>query len=154
LLAGVDLSATVENKLARIAAGYFARTGKRLVCTSGTRDPDSQAAAIYDLLRLGADVVRLYRHKEAARELVDLFVAGRNARKAPADVTSELAAAIRRQMDRGIFISAHLAERAVDVRNRDMTAVERRVFVEEVSKAGGVRLLEERVPPHFHLQLD
>ena len=61
---------------------------------------------------------------------------------------------IRAQIDRGVFISAHLREGAVDIRNRDMTQAEKRAFLDGVDEVGGVLALEESRPPHYHLQID
>jgi hypothetical protein len=69
-------------------------------------------------------------------------------------VIAAMADVIRLQMERGIFISAHLRAGAVDIRNRDMTPAEKHSFLEAVTEVGGATALEESRPPHYHLQID
>jgi hypothetical protein len=154
LLPGVTLSQLVKEKLTRIADAYHRRTGKALVITSGTRDAADQAEAMYDLIQLGADVVSLYKNKSALLEIKEAYDQARAAAKPTSGVVAAMAEVIRRQMNRGVFISAHLRAGAVDVRNRDMTAAEKRALLDAVGEVGGVTALEESRPPHVHLQVD
>lgn len=151
---GVSLSPAIQARLARVADAYFRRTGKVLVVTSGTRDPHKQAAAMHQAMRVGADVMHLYRDKSAARELLTTFHSARAAKKSIAAIDAELAQVIERQIRRGVFISAHLRAGAADVRSRGMSADERRAFLEGVARVGGLGVIEESAPPHFHLQLE
>lgn len=153
LLPDVEISKDVERKLAMVADVYYRRTGKPLVITSGTRDPGAQARAMYRLLTLGTDVVGLYKNKPAAREIRSIYLRGKSRRDGEATIVGAMTAAIRRQVSRGVYISAHLRAGAVDVRNRNMTLAERRAFKSCVAHAGGISLLEESKPPHFHLQI-
>lgn len=154
LLPGVELAPAVAEKVAEIASAYFRRTGKELVVTSGTRDPARQAEAMHELFRHGADVLGLYKDKTAAREIKSAYEEGRSAEHPPEATIAALERVIRAQIDRGVFISAHLREGAVDIRNRDMTPAEKRAFLEGVDEVGGVFTLEESRPPHYHLQID
>ncbi|WP_437683816.1 hypothetical protein [Sorangium sp. So ce131] len=154
VLPGVDLAPAVEQKVAEIAEAYFRRTGKELVVTSGTRDPARQAEAMLGLFRHGADVLGLYRDKAAAREIKSAYEEAVSADEPSEAVIEGLEQVIRAQIERGVFISAHLREGAVDIRNRDMTASERRAFLEGVEEVGGVLALEESRPPHYHLQVE
>ncbi|AUX43900.1 hypothetical protein SOCE26_053560 [Sorangium cellulosum] len=154
VLPGVDLAPAVEQKVAEIADVYFRRTGKELVVTSGTRDPARQAEAMHELFRHGADVLGLYRDKAAAREIKSAYEEAASADQPAEAVIEDLEQVIRAQIERGVFISAHLREGAVDIRNRDMTAAEKRAFIEGVEEVGGVLALEESRPPHYHLQVE
>ncbi|WP_129581607.1 MULTISPECIES: hypothetical protein [Sorangium] len=154
VLPGVDLAPAVEQKVAEIASAYHRRTGKELVVTSGTRDPARQAEAMHDLFRHGADVLGLYKDKAAAREIKSAYEEGLSADEPREAVIAALERVIRAQIDRGVFISAHLREGAVDIRNRDMTPAEKRAFREGLDEVGGVFALEESRPPHYHLQID
>ncbi|WP_437595000.1 hypothetical protein [Sorangium sp. So ce1000] len=154
ILPGVELAPAVEKKVAEIASAYFRRTGKELVVTSGTRDPARQAEAMRELFRHGADVLGLYKDKTAAREIKSAYEHGVSADHSPEATIAALERVIRAQIDRGVFISAHLREGAVDIRNRDMTPAEKRAFLEGVDEVGGVFALEESRPPHYHLQID
>lgn len=150
-LQDVTLSPEASAKLDKIDDAYFKRTGKHLIITSGTRDAALQAKAMYKMIRLGTDIVRLYKDKEAARAIRRAY--DDNARK-PADVAIQaMYAVIKNQIERGVYISAHLRHGAADVRNRTMSASERRSFVKSVAEAGGATVLEETRPPHYHLDL-
>jgi len=153
MLPDVEISKQVERKIAKVATVYHRRTGKPLVITSGTRGPAEQARAMYRLLTLGTDIVALYKNKSAAQEIRTLYLRGKSRREPEATIVRAMSAAIRRQITRGVYISAHLRAGAVDVRNRDMTVTERRAFKSCVAHAGGISLLEEHKPPHFHLQI-
>lgn len=153
ILPDVNLPTKVEDRIKQVAARYHKATGKTLTVTSGTRDASSQAEAIYDKLAAGDDVVKLYKNKEAALELKGIFDRGK-ADKADKDATvSRMAKAIRAQVKRGVFISAHLRSGAADIRNADMSASEKEAFVAAAEKSG-LRVLSETTPPHFHVQLD
>lgn len=154
LLPGVTLSPLVKEKVTRIADGYHRRTGKPLVITSGARDSSEQAEAMYELFRLGADVTSLYRNKSALREIQQAYEDGRAAARPTGAVVTAMAEVIRRQVERGVYISAHLKAGAVDVRNRDMSTAEKRALLDAIAEVGGVSALEEAKPPHYHLQVD
>ncbi|MGK4008779.1 hypothetical protein WMF31_39605 [Sorangium sp. So ce1036] len=153
VLPGVTLPAKIAAKLEKIDRGYARRTrGEHLVITSGTRDANRQARAMFTKLKLGEDLLQLYRNKAAAREITRAYQA--NARKPPEQVVEAMEAVIRDQIDRGIYISAHLRKGAVDVRNRTMSSREKRAFLESAAEVGGVRVIAEATPPHYHLQID
>ena len=154
VLPGVELAPAVEQKVAELASAYFRRTGKELVVTSGTRDPARQAEAMHGLFQHGADVLGLYKDKTAAREIKSAYEEGLSAEHSQEAMIAALERVIRAQIDRGVFISAHLREGAVDIRNRDMTPAEKRAFLEGVDEVGGVFALVESRPPHYHLQID
>jgi hypothetical protein len=154
VLPEVALADAVSDKVDAIDDAYFRRTGKHITVTSGTRDATRQAKAMYKMLRLGGDVLRLYRNKEAAREVKRAYDAGRAAGKAPDDVVASMYSVIQGQIARGVYISAHLRAGAVDIRSRDMSSAEKKAFAAAVAEAKGVTLLEESTPPHFHLQVD
>lgn len=153
-LENVSLSNKVVEKLNTIAQQFAKKTGKTFVVTSGTRAAAVQAELIYSKLEAGEDLLKLYKDKTAAGELIRAYETGRRGKKSKADIVSDITATIRAQMKRGVFISAHLKAGAADVRSSTMSASEKRAFMESVVDAGGVSLLMEATPPHFHLQLD
>lgn len=153
-LPDVALSQKVEDKLNEIAATYQKRTGKAFVVTSGTRAPGSQAELIFDKLQRGEDLSKLYRDKAAVAELKRVFDGAKSQKRGKEATIALITAAIRAQMKRGIFISAHLRAGAADVRSSSMDADERRAFVDATRDAGGVSVIFESTPPHFHLQMD
>lgn len=153
ILPDVNLPSRVEDKIKILADRYKKHTGKSLVVTSGTRDAPSQAEVIFDKLESGDDIVKLYRNKGASLELVHLFMVGRGEHKDRSTIVATLTEAIRAQMKRGVFISAHLRAGAADVRSSDMTANEKQEFVMAAGSVGGVSVMLESTPAHFHLQL-
>lgn len=154
VLPEVNLPTRVEDKIKALADRYHKRTGKNLVVTSGTRDASSQAEVIFDKLEHGDDIVKLYKNKAASLELVHLYQATKSAHRDRAAVVAILGDAIRAQMKKGVFISAHLRAGAADVRSSDMTAAEKRQFVDSVQQVGGISVMFEATPAHFHMQLE
>jgi hypothetical protein len=153
-LSDVVLSGPVADKVDEIDDAYFRRTGKHLTVTSGTRDSVQQARAMYKMMRLGGDPLRLYRNKEAAREIKRAYEQGRGAKKSADDIVTDVHSVIQKQVARGVYISAHLRAGAVDVRSRDLSRAEKKHFTVSIAGMKDVQMLEEFTPPHFHLQID
>jgi hypothetical protein len=152
VLPDVTLSGEAAAKVEALDRAFYKKTAAHLVVTSGTRGAIHQAKAMYKMIRLGADVLELYKNKGAVREIKQ--ACDRAAGKPPEDVIAAMHAIIQAQLDRGVFVSAHLRAGAVDIRNRTMSQAERRAFVKAVEEVGGVTLLEESRPPHYHLQIE
>ncbi len=153
VLPDVNLPTKVEDHIRVVAEKYHKATGKNLVVTSGTRDAASQAEVIYEKLIAGDDIVKLYKAKNAAIELKRIYDEGKAAKNDRASIVEDMAAAIRGQVKKGVFISAHLRAGAADVRSTDMTTTDKRRFV-EATEVGGLSVMLEATPPHFHLQLE
>jgi hypothetical protein len=149
----VLLSTKVEEKLNTVAERFRKKVGKTFVVTSGTRDPDTQAQLIYVKLQAGEDLLRLYRDRVAVLELKRIYDTGRDEKRSRSNIVGQLAAAIRSQIKRGVFISAHLRSGAADVRSTNMSEAEKRAF-SEIARDAGLSVMLESTPPHFHLQLD
>jgi len=149
---GVRLSPEVKAKLTELARRYHAATGRTLLVTSGSRTPAEQARAMYNKLRLG-DRLRGYRNQAAVQPLVRIYDRGKRQRWSRDRIVAAMAEQIQGQIDRGVYISRHLWEHAFDVRNFDMTARQKRAFLQAAREVGGLYVLEERRPPHFHLEL-
>ena len=154
ILPEVTLAPDVERKVALIAESYRRRTGKTLVLTSGTRDVARQAEAMHELLRLGADLSRIYKNRDAVKEVTAAYQRARAERRPPRAAIEAVAAVLREQMQRGVYVSAHLRAGAVDVRSRGMSASDKRAFVAGVEEVGGAEVIEEVTPPHFHVELE
>ncbi len=154
VLEDVSLSQSVTQKLNIVAEKYTRKTGKTFTVTSGTRDPVTQAELIYAKLSAGDDIMKLYKDKAAISELVQIYTTGQAAKKTRSAIVKSIATAIRAQVKRGVFISAHLKAGAADVRSSTMSASEKRAFVDSVNEAGGFEVMFESTPPHFHLQVD
>lgn len=154
-LPGVVLSPEVARQLDLVAAPYLRRTRRQLVVTSGSRTVESQAAAMYAKLRKGRRLLRLYRHRALALEVIKAYRAARRRRMGRGATLAAMAAVMRRQVASGEYVSAHLRHGAVDIRSRGMRRRHKRVFRWLVGRTRGVRLIkEERHPPHFHLEVD
>ncbi len=154
VLPEVNLPTRVEDKIKALADRYHKRTGKNLVVTSGTRDAGSQAEVIFDKLEHGDDIVKLYKNKQASLELVHLYQQSKGQKRDRSATLAVLADAIRGQMKKGVYISAHLRAGAADVRSSDMNATEKRQFVDSVQAVGGLSVMFEATPAHFHMQLE
>jgi hypothetical protein len=148
---GVELGPRMEGVLQRVGEQYRHRTGHEIHVTSGTRSPEAQAEAMYDKLARGQNILRLYRDEDATREIVQAFRSTRR-RDRNASVRA-MAGVIRAQMRRGVYISRHLVAGAADIRSRNMSRRERRIFEGLVRQEHDIELLPEGAPPHFHLQL-
>ena len=149
---GVRLTPHVEAKVAAIAERYHAATKRTLLITSGTRSPHEQAAAMYGKLKAG-DRLYLYRMQSSVAPLRAAYDRGRRKRAKPDVVIREMAALLAAQVERGVFISRHLRGNAFDVRSHDLKPRQRRAFLAAVAAVGGVTVLEERRPPHFHCEV-
>lgn len=152
ILPDVTLSDEAAAKISQIDDAFSQRTAEHLVITSGKRDAARQAKAMFKMLQLGADIMHLYKNKRAAREIQGAYDGAR--RRPPEVAVAAMHEVIKGQMARGIYISAHLRSGAVDIRNRTMSPAERQAFVKAVAEVGGVVLLEESKPPHYHLQIE
>ncbi len=144
---GPEMARTMD----RIADEFHRRTGQRLHVTSGTRSPREQADAMFEKLARGQRLTSLYRDFEAASEIQEAY--RRHRRSGRRAAVRAMAGVIRAQMGRGCFISRHLTANAVDVRSRNLSRRDQQVFRDVVNAVGGVELLQEGVPPHFHLQM-
>jgi hypothetical protein len=153
VLPEVNLPSKVEAHLRVVAEKYHKATGKGLVVTSGTRDAYAQAEVIYEKLAAGDDIVKLYKAKASAQDLKRIYDEGKAAKNDKSAIVEEMASAIRAQIKKGVFISAHLRAGAADVRSTDMSNADKRHFV-EASETGGLSVMLESTPPHFHLQLE
>lgn len=154
VLPGVLLEPEVEAPLGRLAERFLAATGRRLVFTSGMRTPEAQAQAMLQKIHLGQSLVRLYRKQDAIRELLAAYRGAQRAGHGKGATIAILASMLRAQMRRGVYLSLHLRSGAVDMRTRNLTPRDRRIFRRLVSEFHELYIgVEERVPPHIHLEV-
>jgi hypothetical protein len=152
VLPDVHVSERVENKIQKLAGTLSALTGHRLVVTSGTRTPDSQAAAMKAKMDMGESPLSLYANKSAASEVLNAYRYGNKIGLDDESTTSLIAGVIQRQMDRGVYISRHLRAGAIDLRTKDLTSYEKHV-IRAAATQMGAKVLLESTPPHYHLEL-
>jgi hypothetical protein len=152
----VWLPTEIELAVGRLAERVSARGRVEIVITSGPRTPESQAAAMYLKLVTGGrrTLEQLYRKADAAKEIKQAYLRASGARKRYPEVLRAMAAVIRAQMARGVYISPHLKGGAVDIRSRNLRARGKAALIEAVAGFHGMRMIrEEKMPPHFHLEI-
>ena len=147
----VILPPAVEKKVTEIADAFFNITGKKIVITDGTRTAAQQAVQVFN--KIMSNDLGIYLNHKAANEIKAAFDLAKSQGKAKADVLKAMEAVIERQIKSKVFLSRHLTGKAFDVRNIDMTAKQQKVFKQVAQTVGGVTLLQEGKPPHFHVQL-
>lgn len=149
--AGVIVSIDIKAKIKKIADKYHTATKKDIVVTSGTRASESQASAMYGKLS-GGDTLSVYKDQVSAQAIKTAYDEAVAAKKNKTQVISAIKTVINGQIKKGVYISKHLKQGAVDVRSRDMSAGEKAKF-KEAAKGTATTIILEVVPPHFHLQL-
>lgn len=144
----VIISPEHEPKIEAMAKDYKQASGDMLYVVSSRRSNAGQAAAMYDKFRDGADGSD-YRQKQALREIRGVYDAGKNAGQSRADTIKAMTAVIDRQVSRGVYISAHMLGRGVDIRM--MSEKNKRHLQAAALKYGG-RFHPEGNPPHIHIE--
>lgn len=153
---GVEMDSFLEGNTNRLAKDFYFSSGMtfrepmRITLTSGIRSSDSQARAMFNKFLGGGDY-KLYTDRVAAKEIYDRFQEGMERGLSHSEVMTEMRYVIEEQMFRGVFISKHLTNLAVDVRSRIMSADQREMFMTVARRHVDVIILE-KIPPHFHLQ--
>lgn len=147
----VILSPAVEKKVNEIADAFFNLTNKKIVVTDGTRTAADQALQVFN--KILAHDLTIYLNHKAANQIKAAFDLARSAGKSKTETLKAMTEVIENQIKNKVFISRHLTGKAFDVRNLDMTAKQQSIFKQVAQTIGGVTLLQEGKPPHFHLQL-
>ena len=148
--AAVVLTPALERKADEVADAFFAQTTKNIVVTDGVRTPAEQALQVFNKIR--ANDLSIYLNQKAAQEIKRAHDVAVKAGKSRAEVLKAMTLVIEDQVARKVFISRHLTRQAFDVRSRDMTAGQKRIFKQVVQDIG-VSMIEEGKPPHFHIQI-
>lgn len=147
--AGVRLDGFLRGQIEKIAAFFRKSTGSCLLVTDGIRSTTEQARIIYRLVADGNDL-SIYGRCDLA---VELLAAYQTAGDSKAEKLEAIRLALERQAGRGGYISRHLQGLAVDIRCRDMSAVERELF-RSIAERLADKVIEESTPPHFHLEFE
>jgi predicted DNA-binding protein len=147
----IILPPAVEKKINEIADIYFIATKKKIVITDGTRTAAAQAVQVFN--KILANDLTIYLNHKAANEIKAAFDLAKSAGKPKAKILEAMEEVIESQIERKIFISRHLTGRAFDVRSNNLTLKEHNLFKQAAQSAGGVTVLVEGKPPHFHIQL-
>jgi hypothetical protein len=147
----VVLNPALERKAGEIADAFFNLTGKDIVLTDGNRTALDQATQVYAKI-LSHDLT-IYTNQKAAQEIKAAYDSAVSAGKSKGEVIKAMAAVIEKQIRNKVYISKHLTGKAFDVRSRDMTTNQKKTFKQVVQTIGGLTMIEEGKPPHFHIQL-
>ena len=97
-------------------------------------------------------ILKLYKNRPAAQEIKNAY--DKFVHRGSAKTIEAIYQVLKDQMDRGVYISAHLKAGAVDIRNRTMSRTQKKAFEKSVIADGSFSLIEESKPPHFHLELE
>jgi len=147
---GVILPATIKQKVSQIADRYYLATGKDILITSGRRSYLGQAIAMYNN-RIDGGRFERYKAKEIIDILENIFKRGRANKKSKSEIVQEMEKVISTYAKRGIYISKHIIDGAVDVQSKFMTSAQKEAF--RIAATGiATTILLETVRPHWHLQ--
>ena len=149
------LNPSIQPQVDGIGAEFNRKTGRTMVVTSGYRNAEGQARAMYDKLQAGGDF-SLYKNKAAAAEVMSAYEAAKASGADRATIVASMATAIQNQVERGIYVSLHLTSRAVDISTRDadenaLTHDQIEILFSAIRKFNG-KILIESDPPHIHVQ--
>jgi hypothetical protein len=125
-----------------------------LVITDGERTAADQALAILHLIKANGEkyVRHLYHRHE---QLIEDIISAYNSENTDSDRLAAMTETIQSQINRGVYVSPHLRNNAVDIRSRGMTGSDRQALRDAVRLVPGAELVNEttsRAGPHFHLQ--
>jgi RHS repeat-associated protein len=150
---GAKLSPYLTQKADEISDSYNSATGQNLTVTDGLRAPADQARAMYYKITHG-EGVRIYSNRKAANEILRSYNNAISHGLGPASIMRAMTETIDSQVHHGVYISYHLSGNAMDFRSFNMTASQRRSFIRSAYDSGASKVLDEGVPPHFHVQFD
>jgi hypothetical protein len=149
---GVVLNPLLERHIGELARAFHKETRQRLHVTSGVRPPRAQARAMYAKLMAGGSL-SIYRRAALVEPVSKVYREGRKKRWKKDRIIAAMAAELQDQVASGRFLSRHLAGRAFDIRSTGMRKKTRTTFRRVVREVGGMRVLEEGRPPHFHIEI-
>jgi hypothetical protein len=150
LVLGVDILDVVKPMGVRFYCN--AKPNKTMVITSGRRTTASQADAMYTKLTLGDDILKLYKNKKAAKEVVDAYNAAVQEKLGVAQTKAAIKSTLDTQVAGGVYISSHLNAKAFDIRSRDLSGAQKTVF-STIGNEYCRKVILEGKPPHFHLEI-
>lgn len=146
----VTIPPSLKPQLKKIADAYHKATSKDIVVTSAKRTAVSQASALYTRFSKGGNVNDYVRQKEAkaVKKAYDDTV---KAKKNKAAIIKAMEQELASQIKQGKYLSSHLSSKALDVRSKNMSSVEKKAFL-KACKVVASKCLVEGTPQHFHLQ--
>ncbi len=148
----VVVSPAVDAKLTLLGSDFYRDTGKTLVVTSGTRDAEDQAAAMFNTFQHGSDGA-LYTHKNALEDIKAAYNDGMKRGLSTDETINNMTAVIKSQQEKGNLISLHMTGRGADIKTKgELNSVERATLI-RLSRNHGFHVVPEKKPPHVHLEL-
>nr|WP_315382295.1 LysM peptidoglycan-binding domain-containing protein [uncultured Sphingomonas sp.] len=111
---GIDLTPAATRSANALHDSVQAATGYSIHVTSGRRGPDRQASAMYG--NFADNSSPRYANQAAFNEVRDAYISGRRAGLGRAAIVDGMANVLQRQVDRGVLISRHMSDRALDIR--------------------------------------
>ena len=106
--------------------------------TSGIRSAKSQASAMFGKIEAGDNTLSDYRNREFANDIVEAYP------------NLDTATAIVQEYANQGLASYHLVGKAVDVRSKTLSDVQKNEVVKVAKLLGGKPLIETQ-PPHIHI---
>lgn len=149
---GIELNEILRDKIAAVAAIYHAKTKRTLEITSGYRSPRRQATALYNKLAVGGSLA-IYKNQSLVEPLRKAYRDGRKKRWQKERIIAAMADVLEAQVARGIYLSRHMRGRAFDIRSSGLSTRQRAALRAAVAEVGGMRLIYESKPPHFHVEI-
>jgi hypothetical protein len=149
---GIELNAALREAIDRVGEAYFKKTKRRFTVTSGVRPPERQARAMYAKLMAGGSL-SIYRNQALTEPLLKAFRDGRKKRHSKDRIIATMTDILKDQVARGRYISRHMRGRAFDVGTNGLTKKQRQAFIAAVREVGGMRVIFETKPPHFHVEI-
>ena len=143
----IRLSPLLVEKIKNIAFEYKQATGKNLTITDGDRTPLEQSYMMIKQIR--RDKLGIYGQKNAAMEIKQAYDKAKAQGKSDDQIAQDINLVIKKQIEKGIYISPHLTNKGADVRFWDMSPADKAKFIQIVNKNGGQVVKEN---DHFHLQ--
>ncbi|MET3722330.1 hypothetical protein [Sphingomonas trueperi] len=111
---GIDLTPAATRSANALHDAVQSATGYAIHVTSGRRGPDRQAAAMYG--NLADNSSPRYANQAAFNEVRDAYLSGKRDGLGRAAIVDRMAKVLQRQVDRGVLISRHMSDRALDIR--------------------------------------
>ncbi len=148
----VVLNDLIRDRLDALGSHVYRATRQRIHVTSGVRSPRRQALAMYMKLQAGGSL-GIYARQDLVRPILDAWRTGKRKRWGKDRTVAAMAEVIAAQVQRGQFISRHLSGRAFDLRSTGIGRKVRTALRAALREVGNISMIEEKRPPHFHLEI-
>lgn len=144
---GIIMSDKIKGPANELARDFFNRTGASLTITSGRRDALRQARAMYK--KFQANVRKDYAGRPLGDEIIGVYDHAAARRYNEQQTITAMAHAIQNQVDRGLYVSHHLRDNAVDIQWQANEPY--RNALADIAREHGYILKNEGYPQHHHL---